>query len=138
MNAIQKNRVNKAITYARKWNKVTVLKGAHTIVASPNGTCMLSPFINPGLASAGTGDVLAGIISGLLSQGLNLEQSSALGVYIHGKAGENVRYYLGDTGMTASDLLPVLPRVIKEVRNLIDLSPGVESHDMDEPSVFRL
>ena len=138
MNAIQNNRVTKAVSYAKTWNKVMVLKGAYTIVASPSGTSMLSPFANPGLATAGTGDVLAGIISGLLSQGLTLEESASLGVYIHGKAGENVRGYFGDTGMTASDLLPILPKVIKEIRTQPNLKPRAESHDIIEPSVFRL
>ena len=113
---IQGDRVDKAVNSAKKWNKVTVLKGAYTVVAFPNGRAMLSPFANPGLASAGTGDVLAGAIAGLLSQGLTLDDAASLGVYLHGAAGERVRDELGDTGMIASDLLPVLPRVIKHLR----------------------
>ena len=77
---------------------------------------MLSPFANPGLASAGTGDVLSGAITGLLSQGLSLEDAAALGVYLHGAAGELVRGELGDMGMVASDLLPALPKAIKALR----------------------
>ena len=114
--AVQGDRIGKATESAAKWNKVTVLKGAHTIVASPGGTAMLSPFANPGLASAGTGDVLAGTVAGLLSQGLTPEDAAALGVYIHGAAGERVREELGDTGMIASDLLAALPLVIKGLR----------------------
>ena len=79
-----------AVSSARKWNKVTVLKGAHTVVASPEGRVMVSPFANPGLASAGTGDALAGAIAGLLSQGLTLDDAAAAGVYLHGAAGELV------------------------------------------------
>ena len=93
-----------------------MLKGAFTIVAMPGGGTLLSPFANPGLASAGTGDVLAGTIAGLLSQGMTLENAASLGVYIHGAAGERVREDFGDTGMIASDLLPQLPRVIKALR----------------------
>ena len=114
--AIQESRVQKAIESADRWNKVTVLKGAHTVVASPGGRAMLSPFANPGLASAGTGDVLAGTIAGLLSQGLDLQVAAALGVYLHGAAGERVRRELGDTGMVAGDLLPSLPHAIKDLR----------------------
>ena len=113
---IQIDRVQTAATSAKSWNKVAVLKGAFTVVAMPDGSTMLSPFANPGLASAGTGDVLAGTIAGLLSQGITLEKAAALGVYIHGAAGERVRDDLGDTGMVASDLLIELPRVIKELR----------------------
>ena len=114
---IQGDRVGKAVSAAMKWSKITVLKGAYTVVAFPDGRAMLSPFANPGLASAGTGDVLAGAIAGLLSQGLTLDDAASLGVYLHGTAGERVRDALGDTGMIASDLLPVLPRVIKGLRN---------------------
>ena len=74
---------------------------------------MLSPFANPGLATAGTGDVLAGSIAGLLSQGVPLENAAAIGVYLHGMAGKSVRDRLGDTGMVASDLLPELPMAIR-------------------------
>ncbi len=114
---IQRDRITKAVECAMKWNKVVTLKGAYTVVAFPDGRAMLSPFANPGLASAGTGDVLAGVIGGLLSQGLTMEDAAALGVYLHGAAGERVREELGEAGMIASDLLPVLPKVIKGLRN---------------------
>ena len=116
---IQDDRIGVARKAAASWNKVTVLKGAHTVVAFPAGRAMVSPFANPGLASAGTGDVLAGAIAGLLSQGLTLENAASLGVYLHGAAGELVRAELGDTGMVASDLLTALPRAIKELRERV-------------------
>ena len=95
-----------------------MLKGAFTVVAFPDGRAMLSPFANAGLATAGTGDVLAGSIVGLLSQGLSMEAAAALGVYLHGLAGEGVRQRLGDMGMVAGDLLPELPLVIKQTRGV--------------------
>ena len=101
---------------AAKWNKTVVLKGAHTVVASPDGRAMISGMANPGLASAGTGDVLSGAIAGLLAQGLSYSEASACGVYLHGLAGDMVRQEIGDAGMVASDLLPVLPRAIKKVK----------------------
>ena len=101
---------------ASAWNKSVILKGAYTVVAAPNGNAMLSPYSNPGLATAGTGDVLAGAIVGLLSQGASLSDAASLGVYLHGEAGERVRSKLGDTGMLASDLLPQLPKVIRDTR----------------------
>ncbi len=101
---------------ASAWGKTVILKGAYTIVAGADGRAMISPFSNPGLATAGTGDVLAGAIVGLLSQGASLSDAASLGVYLHGEAGEKVRSSLGDTGMLASDLLPQLPKVIRNLR----------------------
>ena len=116
--AIQKDRLGAATASARRWNKVTVLKGAYTIVASPDGSAKVSPFANPGLASAGTGDVLAGVIAGLLSQRMTLEDAAALGVFLHGAAGEVVRQELGAAGMIAGDLLPALPRAMRDLRGI--------------------
>jgi NAD(P)H-hydrate epimerase len=85
-------------------------------VATPDGHAKISPVANPGLASAGTGDVLSGVIAGLLAQGLSPPDAAACGVYLHAEAGEIVRARLGDTGMLASDLLPELPLVIKRLK----------------------
>ena len=113
---VGEDRVAMATGSAAKWNKVVALKGAFTVVALPDGRAMLSPFSNPGLASAGTGDVLAGAVAGLLSQGPSLEVAAALGVYLHGQAGEIVRDELGEAGMLAGDLLGALPTAIEHVK----------------------
>jgi hydroxyethylthiazole kinase-like uncharacterized protein yjeF len=113
---VQADRIGLAIIKAVEWGKTIVLKGAFTVVAAPDGRCRISPFVNAGLASAGTGDVLAGVITGLLAQGLSLFDAASLGVYLHGQAGERVKNRLGDTGMLASDLLPEIPLAIKELR----------------------
>jgi len=94
---------------ARRWGHVVVLKGARTVIASPDGAAVVAPFENPALASAGTGDVLAGAIGALLAQGLSPWDAARLGVYLHGLAGEAVRETLGDAGTVASDLLVQLP-----------------------------
>ena len=86
------------------------------MVAHPDGAAMLSPFANPALATAGTGDVLAGAIVGLLAQRATLEDAAQLGVYLHALAGERVCGEIGDTGVLASDLLPALPRAIRDLR----------------------
>ena len=109
-------RLDSALEAAVRWNKTVVLKGAHTVVAHPDGSAMLSPFANPALATAGTGDVLAGAIVGLLAQGASLEDAPQLGVYMHALAGERVSAEIGDTGVLASDLLPALPRAISDLR----------------------
>ena len=113
---IQSDRTGAALEWAARWGVVVVLKGAHTVVATPEGMCRISPFANPGLASGGTGDVLTGVIAGLLAQGLSLEDASCCGVYLHGAAGEAVREEMGDAGTLAGDLLPALPRIMKRVR----------------------
>ena len=112
--------------FAAEWNKTVVLKGAYAVIASPDGWCRFSPFANPGLATAGTGDVLAGVIAGLVAQGLSPADAACLGVYLHGEAGEMIRNMLGDAGMVASDLLPALPVVIKQLRNQTIVGGGLK------------
>lgn len=113
---IQSRRVSVAREAARHWHKTVVLKGAYTVVAAPDGRASINPVANPGLASAGTGDVLAGAIGGLAAQGCSLFDAAIAGVYIHGQAGELVREQTGDAGMLASDLLPVLPGLVRGLR----------------------
>lgn len=112
---IQKNRITTAQSYAEKWGQIVVLKGANTVIASPAGEIMVSPFANPLLATAGTGDVLAGVISGFLAQGLKPFDASCVGVYIHGLAGEKLKKKIGGAGALASDLLTLLPLILKEL-----------------------
>lgn len=112
---IQADRLQTAVRQANAWGTTVVLKGAHTVVAAPDGRARVSPFANPALASGGTGDVLAGAIAGLVAQGLEPFDAAALAVYLHGRAGEKVRDELGEAGLLASDLLPALPQVIKEL-----------------------
>ncbi len=115
---IQSNRIEISRESARRWNKVIVLKGAYTVVADSDGRVMISPFANAGLASAGTGDVLAGAIAGMAAQGLGLFESAVCGVYLHGLAAKMVTTEMGDAGMLSSDLLPALPRAIKYLKEL--------------------
>jgi NAD(P)H-hydrate epimerase len=114
---VLRNKLELARKMAINWGKVVVLKGAFTVIASPDGLARISQLANPGLASAGTGDVLAGVIAGLTAQGVSLFDAAACGVYLHGQAGEVIKGELGDTGMLASDLLPALPRVIMKLRS---------------------
>jgi len=89
---------------ATEWRQVVVLKGARTVVAAPDGRSAVAPFENPALATGGTGDVLSGVVGGLLAQGLDPFAAARLGVYLHGLAGEAVRERLGDAGLLAGDL----------------------------------
>ncbi|OGN91054.1 MAG: hypothetical protein A2Z70_03500 [Chloroflexi bacterium RBG_13_48_17] len=115
---VQKQRLEITRKAAMKWRKVVVLKGAYTVVAASDGRARISQVANPGLASAGTGDVLTGTIAGLAAQGLSLFDAAACGVYLHSEAGEVVRRKMGDAGMLASDLLPVLPKVIMRLKQV--------------------
>ena len=89
---------------AATWHQVVVLKGARTVIASPDGEAAVAPFENPALATGGTGDVLSGTIGAFLAQGLKAFDAARVGVYLHGLAGETVRERLGDAGLLASDL----------------------------------
>jgi NAD(P)H-hydrate epimerase len=113
---VQMDRLGIAKRAATAWNKTIVLKGAYTAIAVPDGRTRTYPVANPGLASAGTGDVLSGVIAGLLAQGMSPFDAASLGVFLHGEAGEMVRAQLGDAGMLASDLLPLLPLVIRQLK----------------------
>ncbi|MBI4200082.1 MAG: NAD(P)H-hydrate dehydratase [Chloroflexi bacterium] len=113
---LQERRLASAREAAQEWGQVVVLKGAFTVVASPDGKARLSPFANPGLATAGTGDVLAGAVGGLLAQGLTPFDAATCGVYLHAAAAEAVGRRLGDAGMVAGDLLPELPRRIRAIK----------------------
>jgi hydroxyethylthiazole kinase-like uncharacterized protein yjeF len=113
---VQTNRLELAMRKAIEWHKTIVLKGAYSVIAAPDGRVAVSPFANPGLASAGTGDVLAGVIAGLIAQRMPLFDAAVAGVYIHGKAGEMVAVNIGDTGMIAGDLLPVIPLAVKAIK----------------------
>jgi NAD(P)H-hydrate epimerase len=113
--AVQDDRLNVATRAAAGWKQTVVLKGAHTVIAAPDGRAAISPHANPLLASAGTGDVLAGAIAGLLAQGLAPFDAAACAVYLHGLAAEELADDLGDRGLLASDLLPALPRATRLV-----------------------
>ncbi len=109
IDAIQSDRIGNALNYADAWGHIVVLKGAHTVIAAPGHRGVVLPFANPAMATAGTGDVLAGCIAGLLAQGLAPFDAAVCGAYLHGAAGERWRRAHGDAGMLAGDLLPLLP-----------------------------
>jgi len=109
---VEADRIGAAREMAERWKQVVTLKGAHTIVAAPDGQTVIIPFANPGLATAGSGDVLAGAIVGFLAQGLSPFAAAVAGAYLHGLAGDLVREEMGAAGMVAGDLLPMLPQAI--------------------------
>lgn len=124
LNGDDEARVRAAASAAAEWRQVVVLKGANTVVASPDGATSMAPFENPAMASGGTGDVLAGTIGALLAQGLAPYDAARLGVYLHGLAGELVRERIGDAGLLAGDLPDALPLVRKRLAAIAERLRG--------------
>jgi NAD(P)H-hydrate epimerase len=112
---VQSDRIAIIRRAAQQWNSVVVLKGAYTVIAAPDGWTWLNPFATPALATAGTGDVLAGAITGLLAQGMSPMDAAVVGAYVHGLAGQMVGQELGQAGAVASDLLSRLPLAIRQI-----------------------
>jgi ADP-dependent NAD(P)H-hydrate dehydratase / NAD(P)H-hydrate epimerase len=106
---VQADRLRVARQVAHRDQVVVVLKGAATIVVAPDGRAAIVPTGNPGMATGGTGDVLAGVIGGLLAQRLDPFDAACLGAYVHGLAGDRVAVRQGEVGMLARDLLDELP-----------------------------
>jgi hydroxyethylthiazole kinase-like uncharacterized protein yjeF len=113
---VQADRHGLARRMAAEWNAVVVLKGAFTVVAEPDGRMVVLPFANPALATAGSGDVLAGTIVGLRAQGMDPFEAAVAGTYLHGLAGELARADLGDMGVVAGDLPSRLPHALRAIR----------------------
>ena len=113
---IQADRVAVAREWSERWGGTVVLKGAHTVIASPGAPVRIAPFVNPGLATGGTGDVLSGVIVSLLAQGLAPPDAAAVGVWIHGMAGDIAVGRIGNAGLAASDLLEDLPSAVASLR----------------------
>lgn len=111
---INADREGMALRYAKAWNAVVVLKGAHTVIAGPDGRCAVNPTGNPGLSRGGSGDVLAGMISALLACGLPAFEAAACAVYLHGAAADRAAALHGETGMLPHDLLDALGTLFAE------------------------
>lgn len=109
---IQRDRMSITRKYAMQWQQVVVLKGALTLVASPAGNVVVLPFANSALAKAGTGDVLAGIIAGLIAQGVDPYIAAQIGVWMHAQAAVETQIWQGsEYSLLASDLVNALPQV---------------------------
>ena len=114
--AVQADRLQAAETFARQWNQIVVLKGAFTLIADPDGRIALIPIATPALARAGSGDVLAGAIAGLLAQGLDPFEAALAGAWIHARAGLTAANTLGSSAaVLARDILNSLPAVLSRL-----------------------
>ena len=109
---VQKDRIEVARGFAKEYGVILVLKGSRSLIASPGGEVFINPTGNPGMASGGTGDVLTGMIGGLLAQGLPALEAAKLGVYLHGLAGDYAAFLKGERGIAATDLVELAPVVL--------------------------
>jgi NAD(P)H-hydrate epimerase len=112
---LEARRIDAARGWAQRWGAVVVLKGAPTVVAAPDGRVSVNPTGSPALATAGTGDVLTGLLTALLAQGLSPFDAARLAVYVHGRAGEMAGAEIGVPGVIASDVVERLPRALAEL-----------------------
>ena len=110
VNGLERIEKLKSVAISRNW--VIVLKGAHSAIGLPSGDVIFNTTGNAGMATAGSGDVLAGVITGLLAQGLSSEGAALAGVFLHGKAGDLAEKRVGKMSLMASDLLNELPEAI--------------------------
>jgi NAD(P)H-hydrate epimerase len=114
---VNENRYASAITLAQKFKAVAVLKGQYTIIAAPDGSFMINTSGNPILATGGTGDVLTGLLTGLLAQNLPAFQASGLAVYLHGLAGDLAASAQSPVGLTPDEIAGYLPKAWAELEN---------------------
>ncbi|MBI4227518.1 MAG: NAD(P)H-hydrate dehydratase [Candidatus Omnitrophica bacterium] len=113
--AIQRDRVRAAVSTARAWRAIVVLKGYRTVIADPSGKTVVNTTGNPGMATGGMGDVLAGVIAALVGQGFSPFDAAATGAHLHGLAGDLAARELGPVGLLASDVAARLPAAIRRL-----------------------
>lgn len=112
---IQTDIIKKASDFSKEYKVYLVLKGARTIIACPDGEVYINTTGNPGMATAGSGDVLTGIIASLIGQGIEMKNALRTAVYLHGLAGDIGVKYVGEYSLIASDLIKYLPEAIKNI-----------------------
>ena len=115
---ITKDRLGHARRLAERSHAVVVLKGARTVVASPEGTAFINPTANAALGTAGSGDVLTGVIASLLVQGLHVLDAACAGVFVHGESAEIAIQTLGSHNLMAGDLPDAIARTLEGLRSL--------------------
>ncbi len=125
---VQSQRLEVARTFALQHRCYLVLKGSRTVIAAPDGRAWVNPTGNPGMASGGMGDVLTGIVGGLLAQGYTPESACQLGVFLHGFVGDLAADEKGEVGILARDLIDRLPSGLRALRHSVQ-TVTVSGHD---------
>jgi NAD(P)H-hydrate epimerase len=116
---VQQDRITCAREFAKRFRAHVVLKGARTVIAHPDGRVFINPTGNPGMASGGMGDVLTGMIAGLLAQGYPPEIAAHAGVYLHGAAADTLAECSGPFGFLATDVMQAVPAEIEKLAQFI-------------------
>jgi NAD(P)H-hydrate epimerase len=115
--AVQRDRINVARTFAREHALIVVLKGHRTLIAQPDGTVSVNTTGNPGMATGGTGDILTGMVAGLIAQNPErIVEAVVAAVHLHGFAGDVARESMGEHSLVATDLVTALPEAFRRVR----------------------
>jgi hydroxyethylthiazole kinase-like uncharacterized protein yjeF len=124
---VQDDRIGVAKAFATTFGCIVVLKGNRTVIATPDEKIYVNPTGNPGMASGGVGDVLTGIIGGLIAQGLSPLDAAIWGVYLHGMAGDLAVQTVGEISLIAGDIIDYIPRALTEVKARVN-SQGINDH----------
>src|SRR5580698_6402734 len=118
--AVQRDRINVARTFAREHELIVVLKGHRTLIAQPDGTVWVNTTGNPGMATGGTGDILTGMVSGMIAQNPErIAEAVFAAVHLHGLAGDVARESMGEHSLVATDLITALPEAFCRVREFV-------------------
>jgi NAD(P)H-hydrate epimerase len=112
---VQEDRIGTSRSFAIEYGVYLVLKGSRTIIAQPDGNIHINPSGNPGMASGGTGDVLTGMMGGLVCQGFSPSSAAIAATYVHGLAGDLVANEKGEMALIATDILEKIPHVLREM-----------------------
>ncbi len=120
--AVQADRIGVAKDFAATYGCIVVLKGSKTVISTPDGNVYINSTGNPGMASGGAGDVLTGMIGGLMAQGLPPLEAATWGVYLHGLAGDIAAHELGEIPLIAGDLIDYLPDALREVKARVNVN----------------
>ena len=116
---IQRDRINVARTFSRDHQLIVVLKGHRTLIAQPGGEVWVNTTGNPGMATGGTGDILTGMVAGLVAQNQeHVLEAVIAAVYLHGLAGDIARDIFGEQSVVATDLVKTLPEAMRRTRRL--------------------
>jgi NAD(P)H-hydrate epimerase len=121
---VQEDRIGVAKECASLYGSIVVLKGDKTVIATPAEEVFINPTGNPGMASGGMGDVLTGMIGGLVAQGLPPLKAATWGVFLHGLAGDIAAQTLGEAPLVASDIIDYLPQALAEVKSRVNKQDG--------------